>query len=53
MINDPLLGNKDGGEIQLPKPWQALPYLAMPDGAHNFEDGKIEQLCHYCSIFKH
>ncbi|XP_047136439.1 late secretory pathway protein AVL9 homolog isoform X1 [Hydra vulgaris] len=38
MINDPLLDNKDGSEINLPKAWQALPYLAMPDGAHNFED---------------
>jgi len=25
-------------EIVLPKQWQTLPYLAMPDGAHNYEE---------------
>lgn len=37
-INDPLLEKKKGEDIALPKQWHALPYLAMPDGAHNYEE---------------
>lgn len=37
-IKNPLLDNSDNEDITLPKQWNALPYLAMPDGAHNFEE---------------
>ena len=37
-FKDPLADVKEG-EIFIPKQWSALPYLAMPDGAHNYEDG--------------
>ena len=37
-FKDPLADVKEG-EIFIPRQWSALPYLAMPDGAHNYEDG--------------
>ena len=39
-INKPSQSNKFG-KIQLPFLWQALPSLAIPDGAHNFESDTV------------
>lgn len=38
-FKDPLADTKEG-EIFIPRQWNPLPYLAMPDGAHNYDDGK-------------
>lgn len=29
----------DSGAIQLPEPWQDLPNLCIPDGAHTVQEG--------------
>lgn len=37
-IKECILEEKPEGEVALPKQWQTLPYLSMPDGAHNYEE---------------
>lgn len=38
-INVDTVKKSDSGAIQLPEPWQDLPNLCIPDGAHTVKEG--------------
>ena len=47
----PLIEGQPEDSHDVPSEWKHLPFLALPDGAHNFEDGKKETLSNFVHFF--
>lgn len=41
----PLLPNEGHDSNLLPEEWKYLPFLALPDGAHNYQEGMSRLAC--------